>query len=57
MQGVVVYAGVENAWGAFAAECAERLRDELGTLPIWVWAVGGSDPVRFFSRPKTAFWS
>jgi hypothetical protein len=45
MQGVVVYAGVENAWGGFAAECVERLRDELGTLPVWVWAVGGSAPV------------
>jgi Tubulin domain len=46
IQGVVIYAGMENAWGTFAAECAQRLRDELGTLPIWVWAVGGSAPVR-----------
>jgi hypothetical protein len=48
MQGVVMYVGIENAWGTFGAEYAERLRDELGTKSIWVWAVGESGSVRLY---------
>jgi len=39
MQGVTIIAGVDNAWGGFAARYVENLRDELGKGTIWVWGV------------------
>ncbi|KAF2672577.1 tubulin nucleotide-binding domain-like protein [Microthyrium microscopicum] len=43
MQGVMLMAGVETAWGGFASRYAERLRDELGKGVILVW--GLHDPL------------
>ncbi|RYO74789.1 hypothetical protein DL766_006415 [Monosporascus sp. MC13-8B] len=43
MQGLQVMAGLDDAWGGFAARYVERLRDEYGKIPIWVWGV--QDPV------------
>jgi hypothetical protein len=51
MQGVVMYVGIEEAWGPFGALYAERLRDELGTKAIWVWAVNGGGPVSMNALP------
>jgi hypothetical protein len=39
LQGVMMVAGVDNAWGGFAARYVENLRDELGKGTIWVWGV------------------
>ncbi|RYP81949.1 hypothetical protein DL769_001793 [Monosporascus sp. CRB-8-3] len=39
MQGLQVMAGLDDAWGGFAARYVERLRDEYGKIPIWVWGV------------------
>jgi Tubulin domain len=56
MQGVVIMAGTEDAWGGYAKGYIERLRDELGKGVLWVWglnrtsgsnditSVGGLDP-------------
>jgi hypothetical protein len=39
MQGVSVYAGMDDAWASFSQQYLERLRDELGKTTIWVWGV------------------
>lgn len=37
MQGIYVFTGGDDAWGAFAAKYIENLRDEYGKLRIWTW--------------------
>lgn len=39
MQGIQVMAGLDDAWGGFAAKYIERLRDDYGKMPIWVWGL------------------
>jgi hypothetical protein len=42
MQGIQVMAGVDDAWGGFAARYMDRLRDEYGKTAVWVWGVEDS---------------
>lgn len=37
MQGIQVFTGGDDAWGAFAAKYVESLRDEFGKMEIWTW--------------------
>lgn len=39
MQGLQVFSDVGSAWGAFTSRYIERVRDELGKVPIHVWAL------------------
>ncbi|KAH8653464.1 tubulin nucleotide-binding domain-like protein [Xylariales sp. PMI_506] len=39
MQGLQIMTGIDDAWGGFAAKYLERLRDEYGKTPIWVWGL------------------
>lgn len=39
LQGVQVFAGVDDAWGGFAGRYLEGLRDELGKGCVWVWGL------------------
>lgn len=39
MQGVQVFAGMEDAWGGFAGRYLERVRDEYGKVGVWVWGL------------------
>lgn len=52
MQGVQVFAGLEDAWGGFAGRYLERIRDEYGKVGVWVWGLqggmGGVARVGFF---------
>ena len=41
IQGIQVFTGTDDAWGGFAARYLERLRDEYGKSPVWVWAGEG----------------
>ncbi|OTA60352.1 tubulin nucleotide-binding domain-like protein [Hypoxylon sp. EC38] len=50
MQGLQVMAGIDDAWGSFAAKYVERLRDEYGKTPIWVF--GAQEPSRGLPREK-----
>jgi hypothetical protein len=43
MQGVQIFAGLDDAWGGFAGEYVERLRDEYGKNCIWVWGSRSPD--------------
>lgn len=42
MQGVMVFSGIDDAWGGFAKGYSERLRDELGKSAIWIWGLEGT---------------
>ncbi|KAI2782891.1 tubulin nucleotide-binding domain-like protein [Daldinia loculata] len=50
MQGLQVMTGIDDAWAGFAAKYMERLRDEYGKTPIWVF--GAQEPNRGLSREK-----
>ncbi|KAI1384650.1 tubulin nucleotide-binding domain-like protein [Hypoxylon trugodes] len=50
MQGLQVMTGIDDAWGGFAAKYMERLRDEYGKTPIWVFGLQG--PFRGLPREK-----
>jgi hypothetical protein len=39
MQAIQIMAGVDDAWGGFAARYMDRLRDEYGKTNIWFWGV------------------
>ncbi|KAH7044656.1 tubulin domain-containing protein [Macrophomina phaseolina] len=39
LQGLQIMSSVDDAWGGFAARYVERLRDEFGKLPVWVWGL------------------
>lgn len=39
MQGVQIMSGIDDAWGGFAAKYVERMRDEYGKTPIWLWGL------------------
>ncbi|KAI0014135.1 tubulin domain-containing protein [Xylariaceae sp. FL0662B] len=50
MQGVQIMTGIDDAWGGFAAKYMERLRDEYGKTPLWVFGV--QEPLRGLPREK-----
>lgn len=50
MQGIQVWAGLDDAWGGFAGEYVERLRDEYGKTCVWVW--GSQAPAAGVQREK-----
>ncbi|KAI0552898.1 tubulin domain-containing protein [Xylaria curta] len=50
MQGIQIMSGIDDAWGGFAAKYVERIRDEYGKTPVWVFGV--QDPVRGLPREK-----
>ncbi|KAI3344048.1 tubulin domain-containing protein [Ustulina deusta] len=50
MQGIQIMTGIDDAWGSFAAKYAERIRDEYGKAPVWVF--GMQEPVRGLPREK-----
>ena len=39
MQGMQVFTGTHDAWGGFASRYVERVRDEYGKVPVWVWGI------------------
>ncbi|KAI0127715.1 tubulin nucleotide-binding domain-like protein [Xylariales sp. AK1849] len=50
MQGVQIMTGIDDAWGGFAAKYLERMRDEYGKTPIWIW--GLQEPAGGIPREK-----
>ena len=39
MQGIQLLAGVDDAWGGFAARYLDRLKDEYGKTTVWFWGL------------------
>ncbi|KAI1082247.1 tubulin domain-containing protein [Whalleya microplaca] len=50
MQGIQIFTGIDDAWGGFAAKYLERLRDEYGKTPLWVFGV--QEPLGGLPREK-----
>ncbi|KAI0142826.1 tubulin domain-containing protein [Xylariaceae sp. FL1272] len=50
MQGIQFMSGIDDAWGGFAAKYVERIRDEYGKTPVWVF--GMQEPNRGLPREK-----
>ncbi|KAH7038055.1 misato segment II myosin-like domain-containing protein [Microdochium trichocladiopsis] len=50
MQGLQIITGLDDAWAGFSTRYIERLRDEYGKIPVWVWGV--QEPVNGLSREK-----
>ncbi|KAI1355608.1 tubulin domain-containing protein [Xylaria sp. FL0043] len=50
MQGLQIMAGLDDAWSSFAAKYVERIRDEYGKTPVWVF--GAQEPVSGLPREK-----
>lgn len=55
MQGVQIMTGIDDAWGGFAAKYVERMRDEYGKTPIWLW--GLQEPNAGIPRVITSHYS
>jgi Tubulin domain len=45
MQAIQVMTGVDDAWGGFAAQYMDRMRDEYGKTALWVWGSESGDKV------------
>jgi hypothetical protein len=39
MQGIQLIAGMDDAWGGFAARYMDRLKDEYGKTTVWFWGL------------------
>jgi hypothetical protein len=39
MQGIQIVSSFDDAWGGFASQYVERLRDEYGKSAVWVWGL------------------
>ncbi|TGJ83853.1 hypothetical protein E0Z10_g4931 [Xylaria hypoxylon] len=50
MQGIQIMSGIDDAWGSFAAKYIERIRDEYGKMPVWVFGI--QEPTRGLPREK-----
>lgn len=42
MQGIQIFATLDDAWGGFASKYLERMRDEYGKTTVWVWGAQGA---------------
>lgn len=50
MQGLQIFATLDDAWGGFASKYMERLRDEYGKTTVWAW--GAQGPLQGVNREK-----
>lgn len=50
MQGIQMFATLDDAWGGFASRYMERLRDEYGKTTVWVW--GAQEASKGVNREK-----
>lgn len=48
IQGIQLLAGVDDAWGGFAARYMDRLRDEYGKTTVWFWGI--EDDIKMIPR-------
>ncbi len=39
MEGIQMIAGVDDAWGGFAARYIDRIRDEYGKTTVYFWGL------------------
>ena len=53
MQGFQIVTSVDDGWGGFAGKCMERVRDEFGKSPVWLW---GLNAPKAGSRVRASVW-
>ncbi|KAF9875657.1 misato Segment II myosin-like domain-containing protein [Colletotrichum karsti] len=53
MQGLQVVTTIDDAWGGFATDYIERLRDEYGKTSIWVWGLQSPVPAARIDQRRT----
>jgi len=41
IQAIQIMANVTGPWGMVTHKALERIRDDVGNLPVWVWALEG----------------
>lgn len=41
LQGLQILTGIDDAWGGFASQYLDRLRDEMSKHCIWMWGIEG----------------
>lgn len=54
LQAIQVLAEADNAWGGFASQYADNLRDEYGKTSIWMWALEDGRRVSIASVQETS---
>ena len=52
MQGIQLMAGIDDAWGGFAARYLDRIRDEYGKTSVLFW--GLEDSIKTIPRVRTS---
>ena len=52
LQGIQMMAGIDDAWGGFAARYIDRIRDEYGKTAVWFW--GSEDNIKTVPRVRKA---
>ncbi|KAF2964734.1 hypothetical protein GQX73_g8843 [Xylaria multiplex] len=50
MQGIQIMSGIDDAWASFATKYIERIRDEYGKTPVWIFGLQG--PTKGLPREK-----
>ncbi|KAL0930748.1 protein DML1 [Colletotrichum truncatum] len=53
MQGLQIMTTIDDAWGGFATEYVQRLRDEYGKATIWVWGLQAPVPAARIDQRRT----
>jgi len=57
MQGLQLFTGIESSWAGFSARYVDRLRDELGKMPLWIWALGEGPSTTLVRSISTRVWT
>jgi Tubulin len=55
LRALQLFSGSDDAWGGFAAQYMERLRDEFGKKSIWMWAIEDGTRTQRVSDPVVPF--
>lgn len=56
LRSLQIFTTAEDAWGGFAAQYIDRLRDEYGKKSIWVWAIEDGTRVQRVSHCLVHNW-
>lgn len=54
MQGLQMITSADDGWSGFSAKYIDRLRDDFGKIPIWIWALEHAPATRNkVSQPRS----
>lgn len=55
LRALQIFMSADDAWGGFASEYIDRLRDEFEKKSIWVWAIEDGSTVSRVGNPPIGF--